>query len=161
MNQFSFRKATINDLELLQHWDKQPHVINSDPNDWDWETDLLNESPFSEKLIAMLENKPIGFVQIIDPANEETHYWGDVEENLRAIDIWIGEAKNLNKGYGTQIMNLATARCFSDELVKAIIIDPLTSNKDAIRFYKRFGFSFVEYRTFGTDECSVLRLNRS
>lgn len=162
MNTITFRNATIDDLPLLIHWDEQPHVVNSDPeSDWDWEQDLLHESPFSEKLIAMLGNEPIGFVQIIDPANEETHYWGDVEQNMRAIDIWIGEAENLNKGYGTQMMNLAIARCFSEEEITAIIIDPLTSNKDAIRFYKRFGFSFVEYRTFGPDECSVLRLDRS
>jgi aminoglycoside 6'-N-acetyltransferase len=34
----------------------------------------------------------IGFVQIIDPAREESHYWGDAPGGLRAIDIWIGEA---------------------------------------------------------------------
>ena len=51
-------------------------------------------------------------IQIIDPALEESHYWGDVPENLRAIDIWIGEETDLGKGYGTQMMQLALARCF-------------------------------------------------
>lgn len=32
----NLRPATLNDLTLLQHWDEQPHVIASDPND-DWE----------------------------------------------------------------------------------------------------------------------------
>lgn len=40
-------------------------------------------------------------LQIIDPYEEETHYWGPIKKNKRAIDIWIGEEKNLNKGYGT------------------------------------------------------------
>jgi aminoglycoside 6'-N-acetyltransferase len=36
-------------------------------------------------------------IQIIDPAQEETHYWGDVEAELRAIDIWIGEESDLDR----------------------------------------------------------------
>ncbi len=157
----TFRKATINDLELLNYWEKQPHVIAAGVDeDWGWEDDLANESPYYNNLIAMLGNKPIGVVQIIDPAKEETHYWGEVEENLRAIDIWIGEPDMLNKGYGTQMMNLAIEYCFADSKVTAIIIDPLISNKAAIRFYKRIGFEFSEYRTFGKDDCMVLRLER-
>lgn len=30
------RPATIADLALLKHWDEQPHLVESDPND-DWE----------------------------------------------------------------------------------------------------------------------------
>ena len=157
-----FRKAIIDDLDLLKRWDEQPHVIISggEDDDYDWEEELIKESPYSEFLIAMIDNQPVGVVQIIDPKNEETHYWGEVEENLRAIDIWIGEPDMLNKGYGTQMMKLAFERCFSNPDVKAIIIDPLVSNKDAIRFYKRLGFEFIEYRIFGKDECMVMRLER-
>jgi aminoglycoside 6'-N-acetyltransferase len=37
----TLRTATIADLKLLQHWDEQPHVIDSDPNDdWYWEEEL-------------------------------------------------------------------------------------------------------------------------
>ncbi len=157
----TFRKATTSDLELLNYWEKQPHVIAAGVDeDWGWEDDLAHESPYYNNLIAMLGTKPIGVVQIIDPAKEETHYWGEVEENLRAIDIWIGEPDMLNKGYGTQMMNLAIEYCFADPKVTAILIDPLVYNKAAIRFYKRIGFEFLEYRTFGKDDCMVLRLER-
>lgn len=157
-----FRIATINDLDLLKRWDEQPHVqASGGEDDWyDWEEELTKNSTYSEFLIAMVGDRSIGVVQIIDPKNEETHYWEDVEENLRAIDIWIGEPDMLNKGYGTQMMKLAFERCFSEPDVKAIIIDPLVSNDAAIRFYKRLGFEFVEYRTFGRDECMVMRLDR-
>lgn len=43
----------------------------------------------------------IGVIQVIDPAGEETQYWGNIGEGYRAIDIWIGEAEDLGKGYGT------------------------------------------------------------
>ncbi len=159
----SLRNATIDDLELLRYWDSKPHVIASDPDEeWEWEKELINPQPFwREQLIAELNGEPIGFIQIIDPFHEETHYWGDVDKNLRAIDIWIGEEYNLGKGYGTKMMNLAFERCFSDSKVSAILIDPLVTNKRAIKFYKRLGFEFLEYRTFNDDECYVMKISRS
>ncbi len=158
-----FRNATIADLELLRFWDEQPHVIASDPNDyWGWEEDLSTPQPFwREQLIAELEEEPVGFVQIIDPFHEESHYWGKVAKNLRAIDIWIGEKHNLGKGYGTQMMRMAIERCFGNPEITGIIIDPLISNTRAIKFYKKLGFRFKEYRTFENDECMVLELKRS
>ena len=157
----NLRPATLADLNLLQYWDEQPHVIASNPNDkWDWEVELQQNFDWIEKLIAEIDNRPIGFIQIIDPALEESHYWGDVETNLRAIDIWIGEETNLGKGYGTQMMQLALERCFSEPFVKAVLVDPLANNTRAHRFYERFGFQLVEQRWFGDDDCFVYRLNR-
>lgn len=155
------RTATIADIALLQHWDEQPHVLESDPNDdWEWETELLRNPDWREQLIAELDGRPIGFVQIIDPAREETRYWGDAPENLRAIDIWIGEAEDTGKGYGSEMMRLALRRCFTDPAVEAVLIDPLASNAAAHRFYERLGFRFVERRQFGEDDTFVYRLER-
>jgi aminoglycoside 6'-N-acetyltransferase len=83
-----------------------------------------------------------------------------VAENLRAIDIWIGEESDTNKGYGTQMMRLALQRCFVDPAVTAVIIDPLASNTAAHRFYERLGFQFVERTTFGEDDTFVYQLER-
>lgn len=155
------RHATPADLALLQHWDQQPHVIASDPNDdWNWETELARTPDWREQLIAEIEGRPIGFIQIIDPAREESHYWDDVAVNLRAIDIWIGEEIDLGKGYGTTMMQLALCRCFTDPTVTAVLVDPLVSNTRAHRFYERLGFQRIERRQFGDDDCFVYRLNR-
>lgn len=157
-----FRPATPADLELLRHWDEQPHVIASDPNDdWSWETELSRSPDWREQLIAELDGRPIGVVQIIDPAREESGYWGDVPAGLRAIDIWIGEPADLGKGYGSTMMRLALGRCFAAPDVSAVLIDPLASNVRAHRFYERLGFRFVEPRRFGADECFVYRLDRA
>jgi aminoglycoside 6'-N-acetyltransferase len=121
-----FRPATADDLTLLRHWDAQPHVIASNPNDdWEWESELGRRPEWREQLIAEIEGRPIGFVQIIDPAREESRYWGEVPEGLRAIDIWIGEERDLGRGYGTEMMAQALARCFADPTVEAVLIDPL------------------------------------
>jgi aminoglycoside 6'-N-acetyltransferase len=84
-----------------------------------------------------------------------------VPPGLRAIDIWIGEAADLGKGYGTQMMRLALQRCFADQQVHAILIDPLASNLRARQFYERLGFRFSEQRRFGSDDCAVYTLTRA
>ena len=155
------RPATVNDLQILCYWDTKQHVKDSDDDDdWSWETELKRTPPWREQLIAELDGEPIGMIQIIDPYEEETHYWGSIEQNKRAIDIWIGEEENLGKGYGTVIMNLAIQHCFADPKVTGILIDPLKTNTKAHRFYERLGFEFVEERMFGDSECFVYELKR-
>jgi aminoglycoside 6'-N-acetyltransferase len=156
------RFATLTDLSLLRHWHAQPHVIASSGNDdlSDWEAELACNPPWRELLIAEVDGRPIGMLQIIDPAAEETHYWGNVEANLRAIDIWIGEASNLGRGHGTKMMRLALERCFAEAKVKAVLVDPLFSNTRAHRFYERVGFVPVERRIFGSDDCLVYCIER-
>ncbi|BAZ51114.1 GCN5-related N-acetyltransferase [Nostoc sp. NIES-4103] len=158
----SLRCASFTDLDLLRHWDEQPHVIDSDPNDdWGWEVELKRAPEWREQLIAEIDGRPIGFIEIIDPLRDDSHYWGDVPPNLRAIDIWIGEETDLGQGYGTQMMQLALARCFADPLVTDVLVDPLTSNTRVHRFYQRLGFKFIEERRFGEDDCFIYRLSRT
>jgi aminoglycoside 6'-N-acetyltransferase len=156
------RPAHIGDLALMRHWDNQPHVWDSDPDDdWDWENQLQLDPVWRQQLMAELDGRPFGFVQIIDPLEEETHYWGDVPPNLRAIDIWIGEADLLGKGYGKVMMEQALALCFAAPEVEAVLIDPLATNLRAQRFYLSLGFMFIERRVFYDSDCAVMRLERA
>ena len=155
------RPAGPADRDMLEAWDRDPDVMASDPDAWwQWETELARVSPGVEMLIAELDGQPIGFLQIIDPAREESRYWGDIAEAVRAIDIWIGAAADRGRGHGTQMMRRALERCFADPAVTAILIDPLASNTRAHRFYERLGFRFVERRDFNGDDCFVYRLAR-
>lgn len=167
----TLRPARPADVSHLDRWDRQPHVIaatSDDPADKiafdgaNWPEEIAGGDPASVILIAEVEGQPIGAMQVIDPANEKTRYWGeDCPENLRAMDIWIGEPDCLGQGYGTQMMTLAIDDAFNDPHVEAIVIDPLASNTRAHRFYKRLGFKFVEQRFFDEDDCFVFRLNRA
>jgi aminoglycoside 6'-N-acetyltransferase len=163
------RAATLADVPLFDRWDRQPQVISAttdDPqaqkafDDAYWPDELAAQDEHSEYLIAELDGRPIGAMQIIDPHRESTHYWGEIGPNLRALDIWIGEPDCLGKGYGETMMRLALQRCFSDPAVTAIVIDPLASNTRAHRFYGRLGFKSVGRRMFGEDDCLVHELGR-
>lgn len=160
------RTATPSDLPLILHWDEQPHVRETggddDWNDWDWQNQLGRAVPWRELLIAELAGRPIGFVQTINCREEESHYWGkDCPEHAQAIDIWIGEADCLGKGYGTQMMRLAFDRCFANPLCQHILIDPLANNTAAHRFYESLGFKCLGPRRFGPDDCLVYQLTRA
>ena len=101
-------------------------------------------------------------MQMCDPHLEPTQYWGEIEPDLRALDIWIGEADARGKGHGEMMMRLAFVRCFSDPLVTAIIIDPLASNARAHKFYQRLGFVPTHRQVFHEeDDCLVHRLTRA
>ena len=155
------RPATIEDLPIITYWDTQEHVIASDPDDdWNWAYELTRTPEWREQLIAESDGRAIGFVQIINPAQEESHYWGDITEGFRAIDIWIGIESDLGKGYGTEIMKQALAKCFLHPDVHSVLIDPLASNVRAIKFYERLGFHFVEDRRFGDSDCKVYCMSR-
>jgi aminoglycoside 6'-N-acetyltransferase len=169
-NMMRLRPATLADVPTLQRWDKDPDVISCTTDDpeadtafdhIDWPAEIAARSDVSFHLIAEVEGRPVGALQIIDPHLEPTHYWGDVAENLRAVDIWIGAPEDRGRGYGTEMMRLALAQCFAAPEVTAILIDPLASNTDAQRFYERLGFEFDERRLFnGEDDCFVMRLER-
>lgn len=106
------RPATSADVAVIRHWNQQPHIIAAKGNeDWGWETELKKALDWREQLIAEVDGSLIGFVQIIDPARDESHYWGGVAEGLRAIDIWIGEESELRKGYGTQMIKRRSNFC--------------------------------------------------
>ena len=158
-------------MPQFQHWDQQPHVIAATSDDPDadtafegavWAEEIESDDPYSTYYVAELEGRPIGAMQVIDPAKEKTRYWGeDCPHGLRAVDIWIGESDCLGKGYGTQMMRLAIDAAFADPNVNAIIIDPLASNTQAHRFYHRLGFQPIERRDFDGDDCLVHKLNRA
>lgn len=158
----SLRPADESDLDLLRYWDEQPHKLAADPNSsWDWEDELPRQLNGREQLIAELNGRPLGFIEITDPKADDSHYWGDCPAGIRAIDIWIGESANLGRGYGSIMMKQALSRCFDDPSVHSILVDPLANNTPAHRFYERMGFRYLERRQFDSDDCFVFRLQRS
>ena len=169
-HEVTLRPATLDDVPILQKWDREPHVIacsTDNPaattafDNTDWAQEITGAGDADYHLIAEVDGRPIGAMQVTDPLAEPTHYWGEVEPHLRAIDIWIGERDALGRGYGTSMMTQVIDGAFADPSTVAIIIDPLNSNTDAHRFYQRLGFRVVGRRSFDGDDCLVHRLDRT
>lgn len=165
------RPATVADAPMLAAWDREPHVIACSSDDAeaevafggeiDW-TDELGSSAYElDYRIAEVEGRPVGVLAICDPHTEPSHYWGEIEPNLRAIDIWIGPAEWLNRGVGTVMMSRIIDECFATPEVTGIVIDPLNTNVAAHRFYQRLGFVAEGRRMFEEDDCLVHRLTRA
>ena len=163
MSTVTVRPARAADIPLLSSWDQQPHVIAASGEDdaVDWEQELARDPSWAWTLIGEEDGRPFGVVQIIDPREEETHYWGEVPANLRAIDIWIGEPADLGRGLGRRLLSLALDHCFDDPRVTAVLIDPLEGNVRARAFYGSLGFEIVGPQRFGSDDCMVYRLERA
>jgi aminoglycoside 6'-N-acetyltransferase len=165
----TLRPATLADAPTLAAWDREPHVIacsNDDPEaavafGSDWAEEVTNSAYELTYLIAEVDGRPVGAMAVCDPHTEPSHYWGDIEPGLRAIDIWIGPPEWLGRGVGTQMMTRMIDRCFAEAGVTAVIIDPLNSNTAAQRFYRRLGFVEVGRRMFDQDDCLVMRLEKT
>ena len=164
------RPATVADAAMLAAWDREPHVIACSSDDHllevafdgiDW-TDELTQSIYElDYRVAEANGQPVGVLAICDPHTEPSHYWGEIEPNLRAIDIWIGPAEWLGRGVGTQMMTQIIDECLSAPEVTGIVIDPLNTNVAAHRFYQRLGFVVEGRRMFEEDDCLVHRLTRA
>lgn len=157
------RKVRPEDAALLDRWDGDEAVIASNPNDVglsDWAAEIAADPDWRRFWIAEVDGRAVGVLIDIDPAREESRYWGECGPGLRAFDIWIGEARDRGRGVGGEMMRLALAEAFAEPAVEGVIIDPLASNTAAIRFYERMGFRPVGRRRFGEDDCLVMRLDR-
>ena len=151
----------MRDVSLLRYWDNQPHKKEADPNsDWQWETELGKQASWREQLIAEVDGRPIGFMELLRCAEDPEHYWGDVPDSWMAIDIWIGEAIDIGRGFGSHMLTLALKKCFADPSIHTIVLDPISANTRARRFYEKHGFRFIEERRFDQDLCAVYRLER-
>lgn len=159
------RSMCTDDVALIETWDADPAVhaaLGGRAMDWwDWDAELGRDPAWRELLIAEDDGRPIGFVQLTDAHDEETHYWGDVEPGTWALDVWIGSCADRGRGLGRQVMDAATGRCFGRHGATSILIDPLVTNTPAIRFYERYGFATVGERDFDGDRCLVMRLDRA
>ena len=134
MSELAFRRVTRDDVPLLEVMSTAPHVLPSLGTDqtWDWPREV--EAPWQEIWISDLRasSSPMGVVVILDAAADPSGYWGKVSPGTCAIDIWIADASQLRKEYGTVMMKHDIDRCFHVHNAHTILVDPLAENDGAI-----------------------------
>lgn len=148
MASIDFRAVTKRDIPLLKRWVVQPHWQEW----WDAPDGSLAEilghldSDTVEPMIAELDGRPVAYVQSYDPHLEDGHPYQDQPFGTLGLDIAIGEAADLNKGLGTQILIDLAALLFEEGSIR-LVIDPHPDNKRAIRAYEKAGFVAFDTRT--------------
>jgi aminoglycoside 6'-N-acetyltransferase len=127
----------IDDVTVLVRWDDDPDVaaaIGGRGADWyDWPAELVRDVPWRELLIIEENGRPIGFLQLIDASEEESHYWGDIEPGTWALDIWIGSPDDRGRGLGAEAVKQALGRVFDQHGAETVVIDPAVENRRADR----------------------------
>ena len=158
----TLRVAKKSDLALMKRWDAYPHTPPDPEEGWNWEEELGAESPGRRQIVAELDGRPLGFMQLLDIALDVSGYWEHVQHPAghASIDIWIGEVEDLNKGYGREMMRQAIELHFANPNIHTILIDPQIENEGAIRFYRRLGFQFIEEREIWDEDVLIYALTR-
>jgi RimJ/RimL family protein N-acetyltransferase len=139
---FRFRPLTSDDFPLLLAWLSQAYIKEW----WDDGDDTLEkvadhygrQDETSRFLLVTTEDgeKPIGYFQ---------HYpWDD---GWIGIDQFIGDESLINKGVGTQAIELFVEMIMLQHEPPAIFLDPDPNNKRAIRCYEKAGFVHYETKT--------------
>ena len=116
------RPMRLADVALLERWDGDPELnaqLGGRGADWyDWELELERAAVWRELLMIEHDRRTVGFVQLLDAAADEEHYWGEVDAGTWAVDMWIGAATDRGRGIGAAAMEQAL-RCGACTVVLA------------------------------------------
>lgn len=146
----SFRLLTASDLAMLHEWLHRPHV-----SAW-WgdagtaaevEQDYLPltlASSTTRGYIALLDNEPIGFIQVYVVMGSGDGWWEqETDPGARGIDQFLANLDQLGQGLGSAMVDAFVNQLFQDETVTKVQTDPAPENQRAIRCYQRVGFVSV------------------
>ena len=155
MSSVTFLKLTPAHRPLLLQWLSQPHA-----QQW-WgdaleEVDLIyDDKGEHEPFIACIDDEPIAYIQAWWPTKHPDLPWQfKMSPTTRGIDITIGAANDLGRGFGTMIVKAFAAKLFAEGATR-LIIDPDITNERAKAAYVKAGF--VPYDTYiGSEETSLL-----
>jgi len=149
----TFRPFEESDLPQLYKWVRTPHVAQ-----W-WWTDSetyekfvedfhpdMHAKNFQTPFMVYVDGKLTGYAQYYqaDKMCEEcrTAYHNPGAGTI-GLDIIIGEADQLGKGYGCLMVQTFVEKIFSETDATRIIADPDPANDAAIRCYQKMGFKQV------------------
>lgn len=93
------------------------------------------------RLIMMLEDEPIGYMQYYPITKAElSKYNFGIETLVFGIDLFIGVPDYFGKGYGTRFVTMLRDYLVNEEDAAIVVVDPMVENERAIRCYEKCGF---------------------
>jgi RimJ/RimL family protein N-acetyltransferase len=150
---FEFRRLTEEDLPLLTRWLNAPHV-----REWWYDEPLELEgvcAKFLPKIrgevpthpyLVLADGRPIGYLQTYRIADWPEYAAAiQVEPGAAGVDLFIGEADCLHRGWGSRLLRQFVQEVvFADPEVMGCVVGPELSNRAAIRAYEKAGFRHLK-----------------
>lgn len=164
MKDISFQSLSIEHLDLIHKWMKEPHISQWWGEGKSWSLCEIKEKYTSythgykiqqgikkpiQPFVIEFEKRPIGFIQFYRAADfprdgfNIENVWQDQDKSLAAIDFYIGEPDCIGVGIGPR----ALRSFLNDHVFKhfdACLVDPEKNNKAAIKAYAKAGFSTLQ-----------------
>ena len=142
-----FRPLTAADLPLLYEWLRRPHVSRwwgrpeSPLEVEEAYLPLIEPASTTRCYVALLDQRPIGFIQSYVVAGAGEGWWEDeTDPGARGIDQFLAEAQDLGRGLGRRMIEAFVDRLFLDPTVTKVQTDPAPDNERAIGCYLQAGF---------------------
>lgn len=162
----SFRPLTKEDYPQFAYWLGQPHVAKwwREPATVEYVREHYGSDPKTSIYVALGNDKPMGIIQSYFVDDYEAHATSVNMKGAVGVDLFIGEADLIGKGYGSvMLMN------FVDQIIRkkypsatGVIADPEVANNASIRAFEKAGFTkgSVVGGEYGPEQLMILRFEK-
>lgn len=165
-NFIDFKRMTFANLQLWQQWSQKPHVKNVWFVEGYESTSYIHQkiagNGYDYPFIIYLNDIAIGYIVCCDLYAYRTRcphpkgLFTQEEAGTFCMDLFIGEEKYLNKGYGVLIVREFVKKMLEQFHPKKILIDPAITNIRAIKCYQKAGFKIIAQKFDGVTDCYVM-----
>jgi len=135
---YEFCQATMDDVDLITHWQAQPHVRRW----WDASAPYTQDDmsdPRVSRWIVSFEARPFAFMQDYTVHGWGAHHFANLATGARGIDQFIGDPDMIGIGHGSGFI-AERMRDLFDAGAPMIATDPHPDNARAIAVYAKLGF---------------------
>ena len=135
---YVFRKATSDDLAMLNAWLSEPHVREW----WDARAAYSEEDLADARVarrIVLADERPFAFMQDYAVHAWPDHHFSDLPAGSRGIDQFIGDPQMVGRGHGRAFI-AARMQVLFEKGVPVLAADPHPDNARAIAVYRKLGF---------------------
>ena len=136
---YDFRRVTVDDLDLLAGWQRQPHVREWWDEGEPYDAEALRDGRVSRWIVST-GGRPFGFMQDYTVHGWESHHFSGLPAGSRGIDQFVGEPEMVGIGHGSGFIG-ARMRALFDAGAPVIATDPHPDNARAIAVYRKLGFA--------------------
>ncbi|MCL2438393.1 MAG: acetyltransferase [Coriobacteriia bacterium] len=143
------RSLLPSDRTLLRKWMNDGRVLEwYEGRDRHFTEEMISEEFYTDwedeviRTIIEIDDTPIGYGQVYRLYDDlyKAYEYENKGETVYGMDQFIGEPEYWGKGIGTEYLRLLFEYLMNAKSADAIITDPLTTNKRAIRAYEKAGF---------------------